>query len=163
MTSLTAAQIEKLNRDPITDPYLLLVEIEELNTGTVHRYVNNNEDITSTVSDGSTSETWTAATIAFSLPGSGEEIRDVSLTVSNIDRAAGRALILSSDMIMVRLIVIDYASPNAALIDTYDLMHIGTGDVDAETVEVKLISSIDFNLPWPPGRMTEQLFPGVYA
>lgn len=161
--NLTAAQIHKFNRDPLADPVLLLVEIEELHSGSILRFARNNENVTSTVGDGSTSETWTAAAIEFARTGYGEEIKGVSISVSNVTRAAGRALILSSEPIRVRLIPIDYAAPNVALEDTLDLLYIASGMISPERVEAKLESVIDWSVPWPPYRITKVLFPGVFA
>lgn len=163
MPVLTTAQIHKQNLDPVTDPQLLLVEIEELHSGVVHRYVRDVDDLESSVSDGVTTETWTAASIEFSWTGHGEEIRDVNITVSNVYRDAGRALILSSEPIMVRLIVIDYASPNTAMADTLDLLFIGEATIGPETVEGKLTSTILWDSAYPFYRATKMLLPGIYA
>lgn len=157
MPVLTAAQIHKLNTDPISDAHILLVEIEEEHTGTVLRYARNNEDV---VSNG---ETYEAATIEFSLPGYGEEIRPVSMTVSNVNRAPGRALVLSSERIMVRLMVIDYASPDTYLEDTQDLLAIVDADIDQQTVEARLISVIDWQSPVPFFKTTQGMFPGLFV
>lgn len=163
MPVLTTAQVHKLNLETMVDPQLLLVEFEELHSGFVHRHVRNNEDITSTVSDGSTSETWTAATIDFTWPGYSENIRDVNIEVSNVNRAPGRAMILSREPVMVRLIVIDYASPNVAMADTFDLLGVAEATIDAQTLSAKLTSNILWNLPVPFFRATKLLLPGIYA
>lgn len=163
MPALTTAQIHKLNRDPVSDPHLLLIEIEELHSGFVHRHCRNNEAVLSRVSDGSTQYSYEPATIEFSRIGHGEEIRGVSITVSNVDRNAGRALILSSEPVMVRMIVIDYASPDTALEDTLDLLGVASADISPQAIEARLESNLDFQLPWPPFRTTAQLFPGLFA
>lgn len=154
---LTTAQLERMNRDPVDDPHILLVEFEEEHSGTVHRYCRNNEDIES---DG---ETYLAATIEFGLPGHGAEIRPVSLMVSNVDRKAGRALLMSQERVMVRLMVIEASDPDTYLVDTLDLLAIESADIDAEAVEGQLASVIDFQSPVPFRRVTKDLFPGTGA
>ena len=153
---LTSAQVHAINRDPVTDPHVILVEFEERGAGAVHRYCSDNQDI---ISNG---ETFEAATIGFSRIGYGEEVRGVALTVSNINRAPGRAVLNSREVIMSRIMTIDTADPDTYLEDSLDLLELGSASINSVVVEGQLASVIDWNLPVPFYRTTKGDFPGLW-
>jgi len=157
MPTLTAAQIHKLNKDPITDPHVLLIEIEEEHTGVFHAYTTDNQDV---VSNG---VTYVPATIEFSIPKHGEEQEPVTVSVSNVHRAPGRALILSTEAIMVRMMAVDVSDPDTLLIDTLDMFQIAGAPIDSEAVDAELGPVIDWQHPVPFLRTTKDRFPGVWV
>lgn len=153
----TAAQRHKINRDPVSDPHILLTEIEEEHSGSPLRLAVNNEAVTSN------SEEYSPAGIEFSIPGQGEEPSPPRATISNVNRAAGRAILLSRDMIMVRFMVIDVTAPDTSIIDTLDQFVITASSITAEDVSVTLGSAVDWQMPYPLMRATQANFPGAWA
>lgn len=149
--------IHKMNRDPVTDPYLLLVEAEEMHTGIVHRFVVDNTPLTSR------GEVFEPLAIEFTLPAKGEEQQPVTATVSNVDREAGRVVLSASSRVMVRLIVIDATAPDVYLIDTLDMFFAAEAPITFEDVDLTLAPVIDWQSPVPFYKTTQNLFPGVWV
>ena len=157
MPVVSAGDIHNMNRDPISEPYLLLVELEEHNSGILNRWCVNNEPV---VSNGNTYE---PAAIEFSIPASGEEQTGVKAVVSNVDRTVGKALLAARKRVSVRLMVINIVVFDDYLIDTLDMFFISEAQFDAQELDATISSVIDWFTPVPFEKTTENLFPGVWA
>lgn len=157
---VTAAQRDKFNRDPISDAHILMCEIiEEHNEDTALLLCDNNEDIVSN------SETYSKASLEFNVPGWGEEFRPPTLSVSNVERLPGRALLLSQHLICVRLFVIDASLPDVIIegTDTLDSLLIESGEITSETLTLTLRHAWDFQHPVPFDITSEPFFPAIWA
>lgn len=153
---VTQAQRRKANADPIVDAHLLLIEFQEEGSTTVHRAVFNNEDI---VSGGNT---FTATDISVSVPPSGNEMPSLNIEMSNISRVIGKALSWAKARIKVRLMLIDAAAPNVYIMDTYNLLVVGSPSGDSERISASLVARAGLDEPWPPRPTSKQFFPGVW-
>lgn len=157
MSGLTSAQIHKLNRDPVADPHVLLIEIEEEHGGTVLRYAADNQD---GVSNG---ETYSAASFEYQFPGSGDAHDKITISVSNVNRAPGRALINSQERITVRMMIVDVSEPDDVLLDTLDIFVITDAYIGPDVVQANLQSVLEWRSPVPFYRATKDLFPGCWV
>lgn len=155
---VTAAQRDKLNRDPISDAHILMCEIiEEHNESNAILLCHNNEDIVSN------SETYSKASLDFNIPGYGEEFRAPTLSVSNVERLPGRALLLSQHLVCVRLFVVDASLPDIRMYDTLDSLVIESGEITSERLSLTLRHAWDFQHPVPFEITSEKFFPAVWA
>lgn len=153
----TAAQRHKLNRRPIRDPYIALVEVTDEVMGTVHRAAANNEDI---VSNG---ETFVRSDISVVFPKSGDEETSASLEMSNVSRIAGRAVEAAIGRIGVRLMLVDASDPDTIVkVDTLNLLVAEELTVTSETVSASLSPRAKLNEQYPPRTIDESGFPGAY-
>lgn len=156
MPAPTEAQRHKLNRDPIKDPHIVLLEFQEDGQASVHRAAINTEDI---VWNG---ETYYRSSIDIQLPASGEDEARAQLVASNVDRILSRALDAATQRINVRMILIDAAAPDTPLIDTANLMVIPSGSGNAAEISVDLGPRAGLLEPVPFQRTTKQAFPGIW-
>ena len=151
---VTAAQRHKLNRDPVSDPQIVLLEFQEDGSSTVHRAAANTEDV---VWQGNT---YIRRQIDVELPGTSTNETRARLVTSNIDRILGRAIDAAVQRINVRLILIDFAT-GEALIDTKNLMVIPSASGMVE-LSVELGPRASLLEPVPASPTTRADFPGVY-
>lgn len=153
---VTAAQRHKLNRDPVVDPHIILLEFSEDGQGVIIRAAINTEDV---VHNG---ETYTAAAIKATLPSAQNKEVTASLSASNTERILGRAIDAAKKRINVRIILIDYALPDVAVIDTQDLLVATSSSVSGVSVEMQLGPRSTLQEPVPARRTTRSTFPGVW-
>lgn len=157
MPDVTTAQRHKLNRDPIADPHIVLVEFQEDGQEAINRAAINTEDV---VWGG---ETYYRAAIDIQLAGSGGDEARATMVASNIDRLLSRALNSATQRVNVRLILIDYSEPaNLALIDTRNLMVIAAATATAEEISADLGPRASLLEPVPFKRTTKPEFPGIW-
>ena len=155
--TLTAEQMWRDNLDPIPSPLVLLVELWEVHAGMVHRYARCPDEV---VSNG---QTYDPASIGFTRIAYGNTLKGTSMTVSNINRKPGRAVIASREDIYVRMLVIDLAVPDDIEEDTLDLMKLGQAKIGPEKVEGTLVPACDMGVPVPWYITTAADFPALYA
>lgn len=155
MPSVTDAQRHKLNRDPVSDPHIVLLEFREDGQAAVQRAAINSEDVTFE------GNVFSRASIDAVFPGTGDEAVEARLTASNVDRILGRALDAARLRVGCRLILVD-ASDMSVVIDTANLMVIRSGSGDSTSISVSLDSRADILDPVPSKRTTKQDFPGVW-
>lgn len=156
MPSVTSAQRHKLNRDPVSDPHVILLEFQEDGQAVIERAAINTEDI---VWNGNT---YVAAAIDVVAPMSGGDETSAQLRASNVDRVIGRALNAATGRVNVRIIVIDTALPDVALIDTKNNLVFTDTTIAADVVSATLGSRMSLLEPVPPRRTTRSTFPGVW-
>lgn len=157
MPTVSDAQRHKLNRDPVSDPHVILIEFQEDGQSVIERAALNNEDI---VWNG---ETYYRSDIEVQTPSTGDGEISAQLVASNIDRYLSRALDGARQRINVRLILIDTAAPDTPLIDTLNLMVMpGASASDDGTVSAQLAARAGLLEPVPFKRTTKVEFPGVW-
>ena len=155
MPEVTDAQRHKLNRDPVSDPHIILLEFQEDGMATIHRAVANTEDFDWE------GNTYYQRDITIELPNSGEGETQARLSTSNIDRTLGRVLDSATQRINVRLIVIDVTAPGTPLIDTKNLLVIPSASgMNELSVNLGPRASLQEPVPFVP--TTQATFPGVW-
>lgn len=155
MPDVTAAQRHKLNRDPVSDPHIVLVEFQEDGQAAINRAAINTEDV---IWGG---ETYYRAAIDIQLAGSGGDEARATMVASNVDRLLSRALNSATQRVNVRLILIDYAT-GEALIDTKNLLVIPAATATAEDISADLGPRASLLEPIPFKRTTKSEFPGIW-
>lgn len=156
MPTPTVEQRHKLDRDPVRDPHIVLLEFQEDGQSAIHRAAINTDDVTWN------GNVYYKASITINLPNtSGDETR-ASLTASNVDRLLSRALDSANRRINVRIILIDYAAPDAAIIDTKNLMIIPSASGNAKEINVELGPRASLLEPVPFKKTTKMEFPGIW-
>lgn len=156
MPTITEAQRHKVNRDPITDAHVILLEFQEDGNSTVHRAAINNEDIESN------GETFVATDIEIALPNSGDQEPSVDLSMDNIDREVGKAVNRARNRVGCRILLVDSSAPDTALMDTLNLMVISSATGDSDRISASLGPRASLQEPWPPMRTRKQYFPGLW-
>lgn len=156
MPTPTEAQRHKLNRDPVADPHLILLEFQEDGKSLVHRAAINTEDVTWE------GDVYSRASISVELPQTGDGETSAQLVASNIDRILGRAINSATQRINVRLILIDSALPDAAIIDTKNLLVIPSASGSATQVSATLAPRASLLEPVPAKQTTKADFPGIW-
>jgi len=156
MPAVTSAQRAKLNRDPITDAHVILLEFQEDSRSMVHRAAINNEDI---VHEG---HTYVATDISIQLPGSGDQDAAVKLDMSNISRVVGAAVNRARNRIGCRIKIIDVTAPEVALMDTKNLFVLSQANGDSIRISADLGPRATLQEPVPFRRTSRKFFPGVF-
>jgi hypothetical protein len=156
MPTTTAAQRHKVNRDPITDAHVILLEFQEDGNSTVHRAAINNEDVTSN------GDSFVATDIEIALPNSNDQEPSVDIAMDNIDREIGKAVNRARNRVGCRIMLVDTSAPDTALMDTLNLMVISSAAGDSERVSASLGPRASLQEPWPPQRTRKQYFPGLW-
>jgi len=156
MPIVTPAQRHKLNRDPVADPHIVLLEFQEDGQAAIERAAINTEDV---VWNG---ETYHRSAISITLPASGDGETRAQLVASNIERIFSRALNAATQRINVRIILIDITAPDLPLVDTQNLLVIPSASGGAVEVTADLGPRASLQEPVPFRRTTKQDFPGVW-
>lgn len=156
MPSVTVAQRDKVNRDPISDAHLILLEFLEDGRDFVHRAAVNNDDVFHQGNN------YVAADIAIHLPGSGEEEVGVRLEMSNISRLPGAVVAKAQNRIGCRIKLVDESAVDTAIIDTSNLLVIRQATLDSVRISAELGPRASLQEPFPFRRTTRQFFPGVW-
>lgn len=156
MPVVTFAQRHKLNRDPVADPHIVLLEFQEDGQAAIERAAINTEDV---VWNG---ETYHRSAINITLPNSGDGETRAQLVASNIDRIISRAMNAATQRINVRIILIDFTAPDLPLVDTKNLLVIPSASGGAVEVTADLGPRASLQEPVPFRRTTKQDFPGVW-
>lgn len=154
--SVSAEQRHKLNRDPIRDPHILLLEFQEDGEGAVERAAVNNEDVTFE------GNVFYAAEITVKLPSAANGEPSASLSTSNVERILGRALNAATKRVNVRMILVDYSAPDVAVIDTIDLLVANASTISGASIDMQLSARASMQEPVPHRRTTRNAFPGVW-
>lgn len=152
---VSASVRHALNRDPVSEPLLVLLEFAEDGGGDVHRMAVNNEDV---VSNG---ETFSAVAAEVTLPGAGDQSPGVSITISNIDRTLGAAVFRARRRVGVRVRLVAADDPDTAIIDTRDMMVLASASGDSISISGDLAPR-GAALEPVSARVTRQFFPGLY-
>lgn len=158
MPQPTDATRHTLNRDPIAEPYLVLLEFKEDGETDIVRVAVNNEDVTFQ------GEVYLKASVEVTLPSTQDGDQAATLTVSNVDRVLGKALLACRRRINVRMILVNAFDLDATpIIDTMNLMVNPSSSVNPSIIEMSLGPRADQQEPVPFQRTTQQLFPGVFT
>lgn len=152
----TSAQRHKLDRDPITDAHIVLLEFQEDGRSTVTRYALNTEDV---VSGGNT---YRRASVRVDLPSTGSDDTRATLTASNLDRTLGRVVDAARRRVTVRLMLVDSSDPDTVIIDTKNLIVMSTISGNSVQVTASLEPRMSLQEPVPFQRTTRKFFPGVW-
>lgn len=152
----TAAQRHKLNRDPVADPHIVLLEFQEDGKSMVHRAAINTEDFTWR------GEVYSRASIGVELPETGDGETRAQVVASNVERIFSRALSAAVQRINVRVILIDVAAPDLPIIDTRNLLVIPSASGNAERITAQLAPRASLQEPVPHRQTTKADFPGVW-
>lgn len=153
---VTPAQRHKVNRDPIADPHIMLLEFWEDGEETVIRAAVNNESV---VHNG---ETYVPTNINLTLPSKENEEVSARLTASNSERLMGRAIDRAARRINVRMLMIDVAIPDVAIVDTLNLMVADSVQVSGILLNMTLGPRASLQEPVPVRRTTRNSFPGTW-
>lgn len=153
---ISNAQRLKLNRDPISDAHIILLEFREDGRSTVHRAAINNEDIIHA------GNTYVATDILISLPNSGDRDASVRLDMSNLSRVIGAAINRARNRIGCRIILIDVAVPDVALMDTKNLFILNQASGDSVRISSDLGPRASLQEPVPFRRTSRKFYPGVF-
>ena len=156
MPIVTPAQRHKLNRDPVADPHIVLLEFQEDGQAAIERAAINTEDIEWN------GHTYHRAAIEITLPSSGDGETRAQLVASNVDRIISRALNAATQRVNVRIILIDVTAPDMPLVDTQNLLVIPSASGGAVEVTADLGPRASLQEPVPFRRTTKQDFPGVW-
>lgn len=156
MPTPTPAQRHKLNRDPVEEPHLILLEFKEDGKSFVHRAAINTEDVDRG------GETYDRAAISVVLPKTGDGETSAQLVASNVDRVFGRAINAARQRINVRLILIDFAAPDIAIIDTKNLLVISSASGTGTQITATLAPRATLLEPVPSKQTTKADFPGIW-
>jgi len=156
MPQPTTAQKHKVNRDPISDAHVMLVEFQEDGQTLVHRAAVNNEDVTHN------GNVYSRSSISVNLPTSSDRDTGATLKMSNIDRVIGRTIDAATKRINARLILIDTSIPDVAIVDTGNLLIVPNAQGDSTTITMELAPRASLLEPVPFQRTTQALFPGVW-
>ena len=156
MPTPTVAQRHKLNRDPIADPQIILLEFQEDGNSNVQRAVINTEDVTWQ------GNVYYKASIDITFPNSGGGGVRAQMTASNVNRVLGRALNAATQRINVRLIQVDLTNPDEPMLDSKNLLIIPSASGKAATVTAELAPRASLQEPVPFKRTTKQDYPGVF-
>lgn len=156
MPNPTVDQRHKLNRRPVVDPHLILLEFQEDGKAFVHRAAINTEDVTWE------GHVFDRAAISVELPQTNDGETSAQLVASNVDRVLGRAINAATQRINVRLILIDHAAPEEAIIDTKNLLVIPSASGSATQVSATLAPRASLLEPVPAKQTTKADFPGIW-
>jgi hypothetical protein len=156
MPIVTSQQRAKANRDPITDPHIVLLEFWEEGRSLIHRAAINNEDVVHL------ENTYQWADITISLPGSSDKASTPSLEMSNLTRIPGAAINQARGLIICRMILVDIANPDVALLDTKNMFVITQASGDSVRISADLGPRADLQEPVPFKKTSRVFFPGVY-
>lgn len=156
MPTPTEAQRHKLNRDPVADPHLILLEFQEDGKSFVHRAAINTEDVEWG------GETYYRAAISVELPRTGDGETAAQLVASNVDRILGRAINSATQRVNVRLILIDYADPELPIIDTKNLLVMASASGSATQISASLAPRATLLEPYPFQMATKAQIPGAW-
>ena len=156
MPNPTDAQRHKLNRDPVSDPHVVLLEFQEDGQSAVQRAAINTEDITFE------GNLFTAASIDIQLPETKSGDTRARLVASNVDRILGRALDAATQRISVRIILIDTANPTVTIVDTENQLVIPSASGNSTEISAQLGPRATLQEPLPSKRTTKEDFPGIW-
>jgi hypothetical protein len=149
-------QRHKLNRDPVADPHIVLIEFQEDGRSLVHRAAINTEDVTWR------GNVYTRAAISVEMPETRDGETRAQLAMSNVDRLISRALNGATQRINVRIILIDFAAPDTPIIDTKNLLVMPSASGNSETVTGQLGPRASLLEPIPFKMTTREDFPGLW-
>lgn len=153
---VTHAQRHKLDRSPISDPHVILLEFWEDAENSIERAAINNEEIIHL------GETYYPVNMEVNLPSSENDEVGASLSASNVERILGRALDRAKRRITVRMKLIDTAFPDVVIMDTYDFLVIESASLGGVSIEAQLAAATSLIEPFNDSRTTKQQFPGVW-
>lgn len=156
MPAPDSAQRHKLNRDPIRDPHIILLEFKEDGRALVHRAAVNTEDVTWQ------GDLYTRAAISVELPETRDGETRAQVVMSNVERIFSRAMNAATQRINVRLILIDIGAPDVPLIDTMNLLVIPSASGSSTSITGQLAPRASLLEPVPHRQTTKQDFPGVW-
>ena len=156
----------KASRETTPDPDLLLFEFWQDGTTVYDRAVNNNEDV---IFEGNT---FTATSFDVQAPSAENNLSTVQLSISNVSRVAGRAVLNARGKIRCRMIWVngddytvnvdgirEYAS---SFHDTSNMMVITNAETDVLTVSGDLMAKTDPLMGYPFTKTSEEFFPGLW-
>lgn len=156
MPTPSTSQRHKLNRDPVSDPHIILLEFQEDGKSMVHRAAINTEDVTWE------GEVYTRAAISVELPETRDGETRAQVVMSNVERIFSRAMNAATQRINVRLILIDFGAPAVPLIDTMNLLVIPSASGNSTRITGQLSPRATLLEPVPHRQTTKQDFPGVW-
>lgn len=156
MPQVTPAQRHKLNRDPIRDPHIALLEFKEDGQAAISRAAINNEDVTFE------GNLFNRASIDVIFPETGGDAVEAKLVASNVDRQIGRAIDAARLRVGCRMVLVDATNVDEPIIDTKNMLVITSASGDSEKISATLGARADIMDPVPFKRTTKQDFPGVW-
>lgn len=156
MPQATTEQRHKLNRDPIRDPHIALLEFQEDGQAAVNRAAVNNEDVTFE------GNTFYKASIDVIFPETGGDAVEARLVASNVDRQLGRSVDSARLRVGCRMVLVDASNMDEPIIDTKNMLVIASASGDSERITATLGARADIMDPVPFKRTTKQDFPGVW-
>lgn len=152
----TAAQRHKLDRDPISDPHIVLLEFQEDGRTEVTRCAINTESV---VSNGNTFNRYS---MQVSLPATGSGDSRASLTLSNLDRVIGRIIDAARKRISVRMMLVDSSDPDTLIVDTRNMLVLSSISGNSIQITAQVEPRVSLQEPVPLQKTTRNFFPGVW-
>lgn len=156
MPDASASQRHILNRRPLVDPHIILLEFKEDGKSMVHRAAINTEDVEWR------GESYVRAAIQVELPETRDGETRAQVVMSNIERIFSRAMNAAEQRINVRLILIDIGAPDVPLIDTMNLLVIPSASGSSTSITGQLAPRASLLEPVPHRQTTKADFPGVW-
>lgn len=153
----TTAQRHKLNRDPVSDAHVILLEFQEEGRSEITRAAINTEDV---VSNGNT---FTRYSIGVLLPATGGDDTTASLTIGNLDRVIGRVIDAARARVGVRMMLVDTSIPDTLIVDTKNLIVMSQISGNSIQLSAALTPRVSLQEPVPFQKTTRQFFPGVWV
>jgi hypothetical protein len=155
--TVTTQQRHKVNRDPVRDPHIILLEFQEDGNSIIERAAINTEDFTFE------GNVFIAAGITVKLPSAENNEPTASLSASNVELVLGRALNAATRRINVRMILVDTSEPDTAILDTGNLLVATSSTISGVMVEMHLAARASMQEPVPNRRTSQNSFPGTWV
>ena len=137
--------------------FTCLFELNQEGDTSITRLTTNNEDITS---NSNVFTAMPALEVGIFTLKTGEQLSTIALR--NVDRIIGRILRGARGRVEIRMMVIDYDTPDTYLLDTKNIAVLGTQDIDASLCQAPVISKIDNSTSFPPVRADSARAPGLW-
>jgi len=153
---VTASDRFKSGNEYQPDPNILLVEMQEQGQTTVHRAALNNENITSN------GETYIATNMQVNVPNSGDENQQSTISMSNVSRIPGQAVLGAKRRITVRTMNSARDDRDVLLQDTLDMMALANVSIDPRNISGDLVPRADVQMPYPFTKTDRNFMPGLW-
>lgn len=139
-----------------TDPDIVLMEFWEQGKSNRHRAAHNNENV---VSNG---EEYIASSINVTLPNASDQIQEANISISNISRIPGKAVLSAKQQLQVRLMNSSGLDRDNFLQDTLDMLVIRDVTITPISVGGTISSKADPLIAYPFSRTGYKAMPGIW-
>lgn len=153
---MTTERLHRANASPIVDADILLLEFwEQGKKDDKLRVAINNEDV---VSNG---VTYPYGYVEVAAVSTDETAPSISISVSNVNRAAGRMGLAVERPIVVRMILVNSTDFDTVVADNHDMLILSNVSVSSQTVSGTLEPQLNPLEPTPNEGVNPDFFPGL--